>query len=158
MHLDAPMPDSGDDDEGDEDAGEEMDTDVAPIPMPESGGIVALREKLHARMAQLRNRGRGGGWEANSRDDLLEERRQQRAAMRERRRKETKEKIRQQEERRGKGKEKEKGKEKQQQQQKGPQTKVRTHPWLLDAFVSIHAIIYFLDTVARTRHRQTRTL
>ncbi|KAM5532998.1 hypothetical protein V8D89_013340 [Ganoderma adspersum] len=124
MHLDAPMSDSGDDEEADEDAGEamDMDTDAAPVPMPESGGIAALREKLHARMTELRNKGRGRGWEANSRDELLEERRRQRAAMRERRRKETKEKIRQQEERKGKGKEKEKSKEKQ-QQQKGPQTK-----------------------------------
>ncbi|KAI1782826.1 SURF6-domain-containing protein [Ganoderma leucocontextum] len=136
MHLDAPMSDSGDDEEGDEDVGEakDLDTgadaDAAPVPMPESGGIVALREKLHARMAQLRNKGKwrgsagGGGWEPNGRDELLEERRRQRAAMRERRRKETKEKIRQQEERRGKGKEKEKGREKQ-QQQKGPQTKTQ---------------------------------
>ena len=58
--------------------------------MPVSGGIESLREKLHARMSQLR---RGGG-EAGDKDDLLEERRRQRAAMRERRRKETREKIR----------------------------------------------------------------
>ncbi|EJF61728.1 SURF6-domain-containing protein [Dichomitus squalens LYAD-421 SS1] len=124
MHLDAPISDADDDDEHDEETGEAMDTDAAPVPMPESGGIAALREKLHARMAQLRNRGRGRGMqggEPSSRDELLEERRQQRAAMRERRRKETKEKIRQQEER--KGKERDKGKEK--QQQKGPQTKTQ---------------------------------
>jgi FtsZ-interacting cell division protein ZipA len=53
--------------------------------MPVSGGIESLREKLHARMSQLR---RGGG-ETGDKDDLLEERRRQRAAMRERRRKET---------------------------------------------------------------------
>ena len=58
--------------------------------MPISGGIESLREKLHARMSQLR---RGGG-EAGDKDDLLEERRRQRAAMREKRRKETREKIR----------------------------------------------------------------
>ena len=33
------------------------------------------------------------GWEAGSRDELIEERRRQRAALREKRRKETKEKI-----------------------------------------------------------------
>ncbi|KAI0772890.1 surfeit locus protein 6-domain-containing protein [Trametes elegans] len=125
MHLDAPI--SDDDGENDEDADEDaMDTDSPPVPMPESGGIQALRDKLHARMAQLRNKGKGrydGGWggEPGSRDELLEERRQQRAAMRERRRKETKEKIRREEERRGKGKDKGKEKEK----QKGSQTKTQ---------------------------------
>ncbi|KAI0672287.1 surfeit locus protein 6-domain-containing protein [Trametes maxima] len=130
MHLDVPMSsdedDNEDEDEGaeDTDGGEPMDTDGAPVPMPESGGIQALRDKLHARMAQLRNKGKGrwDGGEAGSRDELLEERRQQRAAMRERRRKETKEKIKREEERRGKGKDK--GKEKQ-QQTKGPQTKTQ---------------------------------
>ncbi|KAI0649909.1 surfeit locus protein 6-domain-containing protein [Trametes meyenii] len=130
MHLDVPMS-SDDDGNGDEDGGAEdtdggepMDTDAAPVPMPESGGIQALRDKLHARMAQLRSKGKGrwDGGEPGSRDELLEERRQQRAAMRERRRKETKEKIRREEENRGKGKDK--GKEKQ-QQTKGPQTKTQ---------------------------------
>ncbi|RDX45875.1 SURF6-domain-containing protein [Lentinus brumalis] len=129
VHLDAPM--SDDDESGVEDGAEDaMDMDAPPVPMPESGGIQALREKLHARMTQLRYKGRGrnntGGWggEPGSRDELLEERRQQRAAMRERRRKETKEKIRREEERKGKGKDKGKEKEKQ-QQQKGPQTKTQ---------------------------------
>lgn len=90
------------------------DTEI--LPMPVSGGIESLREKLHARMSQLR---RGGG-EAGDRDDLLEERRRQRAAMRERRRKETKEKIRTEEEMKGK-KSKDKGKEK---RDKGNVTKV----------------------------------
>ncbi|KAI0698977.1 surfeit locus protein 6-domain-containing protein [Cerioporus squamosus] len=126
MRLDAPI--SNDHEAGVEDGAEDaMDTDAPPVPMPESGGIQALREKLHARMNQLRYKGRGrnaggSGGEPGSRDELLEERRQQRAAMRERRRKETKEKIRREEERKGKGKDK--GKEKQ-QQQKGPQTKTQ---------------------------------
>ncbi|OSD01056.1 SURF6-domain-containing protein [Trametes coccinea BRFM310] len=113
----------------DDEHGMDIDMDAPPVPMPESGGIEALREKLHARMAQLRNKGKGrqygegAGGEPGSRDELLEERRRQRAAMRERRRKETKEKIRREEERRGKGKEKDKGKEK--QQQKGPTTKTQ---------------------------------
>lgn len=96
--------------------------DIPLVPMPASGGIQELREKLHAKMASLRRGGpRYAEGEAGSRDELLEERRQQRAQMRERRRKETKEKIRQQEEARGK-----KGKEKEQQQRaKGPTTKVR---------------------------------
>lgn len=93
--------------------------DVPLVPMPKSGGIKELREKLHAKMAALRRGGRyaADGEEAGSRDELLEERRRQRAAMRERRRKETKEKIRAQEEAKGK-----KGKEK--ERAKGPTTKV----------------------------------
>ncbi|KAG6830855.1 hypothetical protein H0H87_006915 [Tephrocybe sp. NHM501043] len=78
------------------------------IPMPTSGGIGSLREKLHARMDQLRRGGRGQEASDGGRDELLEERRAQRAAMRERRRKETREKIRREEEakgRKGKGKE-----------------------------------------------------
>lgn len=95
------------------------------VPMPESSGIEALREKLHARMAQLRRGPKvGGGGEPGSRDELLEERRKQRAAMRERRRKETKEKIRREEEMRGK-----KAKDKEQSRDKGPSTKVRS-PYL----------------------------
>ena len=91
------------------------------VPMPESSGIEALREKLHARMAQLRRGPKiGGDGEAWSRDELLEERRKQRAAMRERRRKETKEKIRREEEMRGK-----KAKDnKEQSRDKGTSTKV----------------------------------
>ncbi|KAI0943630.1 hypothetical protein AcW1_002748 [Taiwanofungus camphoratus] len=89
----------------------------AMVPMPESGGIQALRDKLHARMTALRRGGKGGGDdEAGSKDELLEERRRQRAAMRERRRKETREKIKREEEMKGK-KGKDKGRD------KGPQTK-----------------------------------
>ena len=94
--------------------------DQPMVPMPETSGIEALREKLHARMAQLRRGPKvGGDGEAGSRDELLEERRKQRAAMRERRRKETKEKIRREEEMRGK-----KAKDKEQSRDKGPSTKV----------------------------------
>ena len=90
-----------------EDVGEEA---AEMVPMPPSGSISDLREKLHARMAALRRGGKAGGdGEAGDRDELLEERRQQRAAMREKRRKETKEKIRREEEAKGK---KGKGKEK----------------------------------------------
>ncbi|KZT65208.1 hypothetical protein DAEQUDRAFT_677242 [Daedalea quercina L-15889] len=91
------------------------------VPMSESGGIEALREKLHARMAQLRRGPKvGGDGEAGSRDELLEERRKQRAAMRERRRKETKEKIRREEEMKGK-----KAKDKDQSRDKGPSPKTQ---------------------------------
>ena len=90
--------------------------DMEILPMPVSGGIESLREKLHARMSQLR---RGGG-EAGNKDDLLEERRRQRAALRERRRKETREKIRTEEEMKSK---KSKGKEKE-KRDKGNVTKV----------------------------------
>lgn len=109
------------------DVDEAGDTSFAPLPT--SGGIQDLREKLHARMNALR---RGGGGaaatgregrdadadakeaEAGSKDELLEERRKQRALLRERRRKETKEKIRKQEEergRKGKGRERDQGKQ-----------------------------------------------
>ena len=105
-----------------DDEGAEV-SDVPLVPMPASGGIQELRDKLHARMAALRRGGRRyADGEAGSRDELLEERRQQRAQMRERRRKETKEKIKREEEARGK-----KNKDKEQQQRtKGPQTKVRS--------------------------------
>lgn len=108
------------------------------IPMPVSGGIESLREKLHARMVALR-RGSGPyysyghrensvtGNEASGRDGLLEERRNQRAALRERRRKETREKIRREKEARGKkGKDKERG---QQQKTQGKLAKVRPVLW-----------------------------
>ncbi|KZP06056.1 hypothetical protein FIBSPDRAFT_805242, partial [Athelia psychrophila] len=95
------------------------DNDEDMVPMPESGGISALREKLHARMASLR---RGGQPEAGDRDELLEERRRQRAAMREKRRKETKEKIKREEEAKGK---KGKGKDKTDSRAQGHQTKTQ---------------------------------
>jgi hypothetical protein len=108
-------PTSADEDDSEEEGSEKM------VPMPQSGSIVALREKLHARMAALRSGGKSGGdGEAGDRDELLEERRRQRAAMREKRRKETKEKIRREEEAKGK---KGKGKEKDSRAQ-GHQTKV----------------------------------
>ena len=111
MDVDVDLQDENDDDSVAEDP--EM------TPMPTSGGIEALREKLHARMAALR-RGGGSGAEPRDRDELLEERRRQRAAMRERRRKETKEKIKRAEEAKGK-KEREKDKDK---RDKGNPTKV----------------------------------
>ncbi len=102
--------------------GEDDEEDEELVPMPQSEGIEALRKKLHDRMAQLRNRGRPI-YEAGDRDALLEERRGQRAAMRERRRKERKEKIKREAEMRGKKKNKDKREEK----QKGNATKVCRH-------------------------------
>jgi hypothetical protein len=91
------------DDVGENDGEEDrMDVDNEQIvPLPTSGGIQHLREKLHAKIASFR---RGGGLrdDADSKDELLEERRRQRAALREHRRKETKEKIRKKEEEKGK--------------------------------------------------------
>ncbi|KAI6111634.1 hypothetical protein EDD16DRAFT_1201652 [Pisolithus croceorrhizus] len=55
------------------------------VPMRCTESVIVLREKLHARVAALRQ---GGGGEPGSRDELLEERRKQ---LREKRRKETKE-------------------------------------------------------------------
>lgn len=60
--------------------------------MPSAQGIQALRDKLHAKMDQLR-RNRTGN-QPETKDELLEERRKQRGLMRDKRRKETKEKIR----------------------------------------------------------------
>ncbi|KAJ6621882.1 surfeit locus protein 6-domain-containing protein [Mycena sp. CBHHK59/15] len=112
-------------DDGSDVEGETMDDAMDDIvPMPQSGGIGALRDKLHTRMAALR---RGGGPRydyvngnaSGDKDALLNERRLQRAAMRERRRKETKEKIRREEEMKGKGKGKDKEKEKGANRDKG---------------------------------------
>ncbi|KAK0241404.1 surfeit locus protein 6-domain-containing protein [Armillaria nabsnona] len=97
--------DLGDDSKNEDEETETPSADI--VPMPQSNGIMALRQKLHHKMAEVRRGGHGG--EAGDRDELLEERRRQRAAMRERRRKETKERIRREEETRGKkGKDKEK--------------------------------------------------
>lgn len=114
MHLDQSM-------NVDSDSDDEAVTvpDVPLVPMPASGGISELREKLHAKMAALRRGNRPDG-EAGSRDELLEERRRQRAEMRERRRKETREKIKREQEAKAK-----KGKDKDQQRVKGPQTKTQ---------------------------------
>ncbi|GLB41144.1 putative 60S ribosome biogenesis protein Rrp14 [Lyophyllum shimeji] len=96
------------------------------VPMPVSEGISSLREKLHAKMAQLRRWGGGGApAESGGRDELLEERRRQRAAMRERRRKETKEKIRREQEMKAQKAGKESGKEKREAREKGHQTKTQ---------------------------------
>ncbi|KAI0062540.1 hypothetical protein BV25DRAFT_1870297 [Artomyces pyxidatus] len=90
------------------DLGSDVDDDVdddedAIVPMAQAETIETLRAKLHAKIDTIKNRGRrNAGWEVNSKDELLEERRMQRAAMRERRRRETKEKIKQEEEKRGK--------------------------------------------------------
>ena len=76
----------------DEDIMDVDDLDVDITPMPSTQGIQALRDKLHAKMDQLR-RNRVGD-QPETKDELLEERRKQRGLMRDRRRKETKEKIR----------------------------------------------------------------
>nr|GAT52263.1 predicted protein [Mycena chlorophos] len=118
--------DDEDEDEGGFGGGADDDDDEMEdiVPMPPSGGIAELRDKLHARMAALRRGGAGPKYDSihgnvGDKDALLDERRLQRAAMRERRRKETKEKIRREEEAKGKGKNKEKEKEKAVQREKG---------------------------------------
>ncbi|KAF8836254.1 SURF6-domain-containing protein [Paxillus ammoniavirescens] len=63
------------------------------VPMPQAESVAVLREKLHARMAALR-RGGAQSSEPGNKDELLEERRLQRAALREKRRKETRERRR----------------------------------------------------------------
>ncbi|KAH9995927.1 surfeit locus protein 6-domain-containing protein [Russula compacta] len=74
------------------------------VPLSQSESIETLRAKLHAKIEAMRSKKRGGA-EGNSKDELLEERRLHRAAMRERRRKETKAKIERERERKGKTKE-----------------------------------------------------
>lgn len=73
-------------------------------------GVEALRAKLRARVEELRQKkGSGKGHSAGNKDELLEERRQQRAALRENRRKELKEKKKKEREEsdaKGKGKSK----------------------------------------------------
>jgi hypothetical protein len=109
--LDPPSDEDGDEEEedSDDDVDASMNVDVEEngptslVPMPSSGSIAELRQKLHQRIESLRRKGKGG--EPGDKDELLEERRKQRAAVREKRRKERKEKMRN-------GKEKEKEKQK----------------------------------------------
>ncbi|KAF8452848.1 surfeit locus protein 6-domain-containing protein [Boletus edulis BED1] len=101
----------GEEDSDDDDDAMDVDglhiNDVA-VPMPQVESIAALKEKLHARMATLR-RPSAQNDEPGDRDALLEERRQQRATLREKRRKETRERIKAETERKNdKGKAKEK--------------------------------------------------
>ncbi|KAF7314488.1 hypothetical protein MKEN_00921800 [Mycena kentingensis (nom. inval.)] len=131
LRMDVDVDLGGDEDsDGDEgvSGGAEYMDDI--VPMPQSGGIGELREKLHARMAALRRGGSGPKYDSihgnvGGKDALLDERRLQRAAMRERRRKETKEKIRREEEMKGKGKNKDKEKEKEAQRNKGNTAKTQ---------------------------------
>ncbi|KAF9237168.1 surfeit locus protein 6-domain-containing protein [Melanogaster broomeanus] len=78
--------------------------DEEMVPMPQTESISLLREKLHARMVSLRRGGAQSG-EPGDKDELLEERRKQRAALREKRRKETRERRRAEKEK-GQGKDK----------------------------------------------------
>jgi hypothetical protein len=111
------VPSAPDDTHGneDEDFGMNDGESETPIPMAPPTSITQLREKLHARIASLKQ---GGPREpTGGRDELLEERRRQRAALRAKRRKEKKERMR---------KEKEKGvKEKPKEKDKGHQVKVK---------------------------------
>jgi hypothetical protein len=75
------------------------------VPLSRPGSIETLRTKLHAKIDVIRSKKRGDN-EGSSKDELLEERRLHRAALRERRRKETKAKIQREKERKGRPKEK----------------------------------------------------
>ncbi|KAH0831310.1 surfeit locus protein 6-domain-containing protein [Lanmaoa asiatica] len=78
------------------------------VPIPQAESVAVLKEKLHARMATLRRPGAQND-EPGDRDELLEERRKQRAVLREKRRKETRERRRAEtESKKNKGKTKEK--------------------------------------------------
>ncbi|EJD01809.1 uncharacterized protein FOMMEDRAFT_108766 [Fomitiporia mediterranea MF3/22] len=109
-----------DDPEGGETARRKAGMEFKPMPAPSS--IETLRAKLRARMEELRQKNgfKGANGDPGSKDELLEERRRQRAAMRERRRKETKEKKRREREEKEKGN---KGKEK--AQTSAPTTKTQ---------------------------------
>lgn len=133
----------------------------APVPMQPPASIADLRAKLHARMAALR---RGASSvnpdsdEAGDRDELIEVRRAQRAAMRERRRKETKEKKRREQENHGKGpagdgKEKEKSKDAREKALavKGNQTKV-IDLFIASCSIQMPTLGIFLDPTPRTRN------
>ncbi|KAI6143693.1 surfeit locus protein 6-domain-containing protein [Pisolithus tinctorius] len=78
------------------------ETPIEMVPMRPTESVTVLKEKLHARMAALRQ---GGEGEPGNKDELLEERRKQRAMLREKRRKETKERKRAEKEK-AKGKKK----------------------------------------------------
>ncbi|KAI6161893.1 surfeit locus protein 6-domain-containing protein [Pisolithus thermaeus] len=76
------------DDAGERPSAEDEERPTEMVPMRRTESVTVLREKLHARMATLHW---GGAGEPGSRDELLEERRKQRAILREKHRKETKE-------------------------------------------------------------------
>lgn len=99
------------DEDGGKDVGDAMDVDDEMVPMPRAESITVLKDKLHARIAALRQPVAQND-EPGDRDELLEERRKQRAALREKRRKETRERRKAEAEgKRAKGKAKEKEKE-----------------------------------------------
>ena len=75
------------------------------VPLSRPEGIETLRAKLHAKIDAMRIKKRSDN-EGSSKDEILEERRLHRAALRERRRKETKAKIQREKERKGKPKDK----------------------------------------------------
>ncbi|KAJ2924093.1 hypothetical protein H1R20_g12998, partial [Candolleomyces eurysporus] len=80
-------------DQGDDEDAPQEEEEFIPMPSAE-GGFASLRQKLHDKIANLRNRHSSLKGEPGSKDELLEERRQQRALLRERRRKETRERVR----------------------------------------------------------------
>lgn len=102
-----------------EDVQDSMDVDEGNddsiVPLPTSGGIQDLRERLQAKMDSLRRgaqrEDRDENGEAGSKDELLEERRRHRALLREKRRKETQGKKRGEREKKGNGRERGQGKQ-----------------------------------------------
>jgi hypothetical protein len=97
------------------------DSSTTPQPMPSYESISTVREKLHARIDNLKkDRGVSMG-EPGSRDELLEEQRRRRGLLREKRRQATRERKRNEET----GKQK---KSNTQERDKGHQTKVWQRP------------------------------
>lgn len=93
MDVDISMAPDESNDEAEEEDGE-AETEL--VPMPQKGGISSLREKMQSKIASFKHQ--RGAAEPGSKDELLEVRREQRAAMREKRRKETRERIRKEQE------------------------------------------------------------
>lgn len=115
-----------------------LDISDEMVPMPQAESIAVLKEKLHARMEALRRSGVHND-EPGDRDELLEERRKQRGALREKRRKETRERKKAEaESKKDKGKTKEKD------------SKTKTKVCLFNP--SEMYLTSFLESITRDRH------
>lgn len=116
-----------------------LDASDDMIPMPQAESIAVLKEKLHARMAALCRPGAQND-EPGDRDELLEERRKQRAALREKRRKETRERKKEEvESKKNNGKPKEK------------ESKSKPAPTKVCSFILSEMYLTFLESVTRDR-------
>lgn len=120
-------------DEEDEEENVGMQSDLVPIPA--SGGIDSLREKLHAKIASFSRKGfrrtLGEEYGGDTKDALLEAQRRRRAELRERRRKETREKIQNQKQQASK-----KDKEKDKSRSEGPKSSMGVTKVNVDVYIN----------------------